>query len=228
MRLDRIVCLANSYKHDNRCVAGISLVTRKWVRLIGGKVPGCLTRSEARCTDGTELSLLDVFEVELEADCGSNYHPEDVVIAGTPWQRIRRFDEAADLDLLKEAVNPEPIVLQGYCDRIDKQNFEGTPARVSLSLVEPEDLWWWIRKESGKRRFRANFRLGREGRIRYDLPVTDPAWLDQLHLLPEGIHPHSLLCAGKCSQTYFTASLSEPFEGFHYKLVAGVIVLPAR
>jgi hypothetical protein len=60
------------------------------------------------------------------------------------------------------------------------------------------------------------------------LPVTDPAWLDQLNLLPEGIHPHSLLCAGNCSQTYFTASLSEPFEGFHYKLIAGVIVLPGQ
>ena len=78
MRLDRIVCLANSYKHDNRCVAGISLVTKKWVRLIGRKVPRCLTRGEARCVDGKEVSLLDVFEVELEADCGSNYHPEDV------------------------------------------------------------------------------------------------------------------------------------------------------
>ena len=35
MGLDRIVCLANSYKHDHRCVAGISLVTKKWVRLVG-------------------------------------------------------------------------------------------------------------------------------------------------------------------------------------------------
>jgi hypothetical protein len=60
------------------------------------------------------------------------------------------------------------------------------------------------------------------------LPVTDPAWLDQLHLLPEGVHPLSLLCANKHFRTYFTASLSEPYEGFHYKLIAGVIVLPAR
>ena len=33
MSFDRILCLANSYKHDHRCVAGISLVTKKWIRL---------------------------------------------------------------------------------------------------------------------------------------------------------------------------------------------------
>jgi hypothetical protein len=33
--------------------------------------------------------------------------------------------------------------------------------------------------------------------VRYDLAVTDPAWLDQLNLLPVGIHPHAFLFAGK-------------------------------
>lgn len=226
MRLDRIVCLANSYKHDNRCVAGISLVTATWVRLIGRNVPGCLTRSEARCLRRKEISLLDAFEVELEANCATNYHPEDALIAGTPWRWIRRFDEPADFEFLKRAVNSEPVVLQGYCDRIDVKKFQETAARVSLSLIEPDDLWWWIREESGKRKYRANFRLGHEGRIRYDLPVTDPAWLDQLNLLPAGIHPHALLCANRRTRTFLTASLSEPFEGFHYKLIAGVIVVP--
>jgi len=227
MRLDRIVCLANSYKHDNRCVAGISLVTRKWVRLIGRKVPRCLTRSEVRCSDGREVSLLDVFEVEVEADCGSHYHPEDVLIAGSPWRRVRRFDKPADVDLLKSAVQTDAIVLQVYGHRIAVHEFQDTPARVSLSLLEPEDLRWRIQEIPGKRRYRANFLLGPEGRTQYDLPVTDPEWLDQLNLLPDGIHPHRLLCGNRLSQTFLTASLSEPYEGFHYKLVAGVIVMPA-
>ena len=227
MRLDRIVCLANSYKHDNRCVAGISLVTRKWVRLIGRKVPCCLTRSEARYENGKDVCLLDVFEVEIDADCGSNHHPEDVLIAGTPWRWVRRFDEPSDVELLRSIVTKEPTVLQGYCDRIDTHRFASAAARVSLSLLGPEDLWWWIREESGKRRYRANFRLGHEGRIRYDLPVTDPAWLDQLNLMPTGIHPHSILCGNQATQTFLTASLSEAYEGFHYKLIAGVINLRA-
>ena len=39
MSVDRIVCLANSYKHNHRCVAGISLVTKKWIRLAGERSP---------------------------------------------------------------------------------------------------------------------------------------------------------------------------------------------
>lgn len=228
MRLDRIVCLANSYKHDHRCVAGISLTTRQWVRLIGRKVPHCLTLNEARYSDGTKVSLLDVFEVEIEKGCGSNHHPEDVLTAETPWNRIRSFNEPSDLDFLQGMVSRDPIVLQGCCDRIDAHRLEKTAARASLSLVEPEDLWWWIREESGKRRSRANFRLGREGRVRYDLPVTDPDWLDQLNFMPTGIHPHATLCGEWRTHTYLTASLSEPWEGFHYKLIAGVINVPER
>ena len=223
MRIDRIVCLANSYKHDHRCVAGISLITNKWVRLVGKVVPHCLTRSEARYSDGKEVAPLDVLEIELDAGCGSNYHPEDVLIAGTPCRRIRRFDAPSDIAVLRQMVNSEPVVLQGYCDRIDKRKLASSAARISLGLLEPEDLWWWIREESEKRKCRAIFRLGHEGRIRYDLPVTDPAWLDQLNLLPTGIHPHSTLCASRPTQTFLTASLSEAYEGFHYKLIAGVI-----
>ncbi len=228
MGLDRIVCLANSYKHDHRCVAGISLFTRKWVRLIGRKVPHCLTRSEARYSNGKEVSLLDVFEVEIEADCATNYHPEDRLIAETtPWHWVRRFDQNSDLEILGSAVNHEPVVLDGCCDRIRAHTFDKTAVRVSLSLLEPEDLWWWIREEQGKRRYRADFRLGHDGRIRYDLPVTDPAWLDQLNLMPTGIHPHTMLCANRPTRTFLTASLSEVFEGFHYKLIAGVINIQA-
>jgi hypothetical protein len=88
-------------------------------------------------------------------------------------------------------------------------------------------LWWWIRDGAGRRRNRALFRLGKTGRIRYDLAVTDPKWIDMLNLLPAGIYPHALLSGGKPSRPYLTISLSEPFEGFHYKLVAGVVTLPA-
>ena len=227
MGIERIVCLANSYKHDHRCVSGISLVTKQWVRLVGRKVPGCLTLKEASYPDGREVALLDVFEAELGEQCGSNCHPEDVVVMDKPWRPVRRFGGANDERFLAAYVNKEPVVLEGYCDRVLASRFEKTPAQCSLGLVRPEDLWWLIREEKGQRRNRAVFRLGRIGRIRYDLAVTDPKWLDMLNLLPAGIHPHALLSGGKCAETFLTISLSEPFEGFHYKLVAGVVCLPA-
>src|ERR1022692_1745211 len=186
MRSDRIICLANSYKHDHRCVAGISLDTKKWVRLIGKQVPGCLTRNEASYRDGKEVALLDVFEAELDKECGSNCHPEDVnlhdfpvmytssnchpedvYITGKSWRFVRSYDEISDSQLLAACINNEPVVLEGYRDRIEICRFEAKPARCSLGLNIPGDLFWWIREEKGKRKNRALFRLGRIGRIRY-------------------------------------------------------------
>jgi hypothetical protein len=227
MGVEHIVCLANSYKHDHRCVAGINLATKQWVRLVGRQVPGCLTIKEASYPDGREVALLDVFEAELGEKCGTHCHPEDVFISGNPKQPIRSFNEPSDRGTLADYLNKEPVVLQGYCDRVPANRFEKTPAQCSLGLVQPDDLWWWIREENGKRKNRAIFRLGRVGRIRYDLAVTDPKWLDLLNLMPAGIYPHTLLSGGKNTKTYFTISLSEPFDGFHYKLVAGVVCLPA-
>ncbi|MGD0548682.1 MAG: DUF488 domain-containing protein [Terracidiphilus sp.] len=78
-----------------------------------------------------------------------------------------------------------------------------------------------VRLESGIERFRVAVVCGEEE------AVTDPKWLDLLNLMPAGIYPHTLLCGGKQPMTYLTISLSEAFEGFHYKLVAGVVMLPA-
>jgi hypothetical protein len=227
MGLDRILCLANSYKHEHRCVAGISLLTKQWIRLVGHQVPGCLTVKEASYPSGKEVELLDVFEAELGEKCASNCHPEDVFITGRPWLHVRSFNEPTDAGFLAGYVNTDPIVLQGYCDRVLARRFEKIPAQCSLGLVHPEDLWWWIREDHGKRKNRAIFRLGKVGRIRYDLAVTDPKWLDLLNLMPAGIYPHALLSGATPAKTYLTISLSEPFEGFHYKLAAGIICLPA-
>lgn len=227
MSFDRILCLANSYKRDHRCVAGIHLGTKKWIRIVGRQAPGCLTVKETCYAGGKEAAILDVFETELGEKCGSNSHPEDVYNAGGQWRLVRRFDGSADLRLLTSIANKGPAVLDGCSDRIPVRKFQKVAAETSLELIQPEDVWWWIREENGNRRNRALFRLGRADRVRYDLAVTDPSWLNQLRFLTAGIYPHSFLFKDKPPETLFTVSLSEPYESFHYKLVAGVVNLPA-
>ena len=224
MAIDRIVCLANSYKHDNRCVAGISLITKKWVRLVGNARDRILTREDTRFEDGFEVRPLDIFEVETGESCATCYHPEDVLCLTSRWNRMGRLS-IEDKPFLNEFVSSDPIALEGYCDRVQCERFEQKPARMSLALVHPGDLWWWVREEHGKRRNRAVFRLGSCGRVRFDLPLTDPACLDQLNLLPTGIYPDDFITGERNGTCLLTLSLSEPFEGFHYKLVAGVIHL---
>jgi len=209
-------------------VAGISLVTKKWVRLIGRQIPGCLTVREASFADGKQVALLDVFEAEFDEKCGSNCHPEDAFVTSRPWHWIRRFDLPHDARFLDAFLSKGPSILQGCSDRVYGRKIEGAPADQSLELIHPEDLWWWVREDSGKRKNRALFRAGHASRVRYDLAVTDPGWLDQLNLLPAGIYQHAFFFNGKPPRTLLTLSLSEPFEGFHYKLVAGVVCLQAR
>jgi hypothetical protein len=226
MGLERIVCLANSYKHENRCVAGIRLVSKKWIRLVGKKAPGCLTVREASYSGGNPVRILDVFEADLGDNCGSKSHPEDVFITGEPWEPLRRFDGTRDANFLSGFLNKSSAILDGCTDRVYCRKIQGAAVARSLELIHPEDLWWWIREEGGKRKNRALFRAGHVGRVRYDLPVTDPDWLEQLNLLPAGIYPHSLFFRKNPPTTYLTVSLSEVFDGFHYKLVAGVVCLP--
>jgi hypothetical protein len=40
------------------------------------------------------------------------------------------------------------------------------------------------------------------------------------------MYSHSKLCGGGTPKTLLTVSLSEPYDGFHYKLVAAVVVQP--
>ena len=208
-------------------MAGISLVSKNWVRLIGRQIPGCLTVRQASFPGGKEVALLDVFEAEFDEKCGSNCHPEDAYVTGTPWQSIRRFEEPRDTRFLDAFVNKGPSILQGSSDRVYGRKIEGSPVDKSLELIHPEDLWWWIREDSGKRKNRALFRAGHACRVRYDLAITDPCWLVRLNLLAAGIYPHAFFFNGKPPRTLLTLSLSEPFEGFHYKLVAGVVCPPA-
>jgi hypothetical protein len=230
MCVDRIVCLANSYKHDNRCVAGISLISQKWVRLVGTSVEGGLTRNQTCYPDGHEAKVLDVFEAETGDECGSNYHPEDVIVMEPKWTLLRRFDAPADTRFLLACSNKRPTLMKSYSDRVFEHKAGTASSWIdhSLELIHPEDLWWWIREDKGKRKNRAVFRVGGGRRARYDLAVTDPDWLARMHPLPPGIYPHAQFFSDKVPTTFLTISLSEPFEGFHYKLVAGVVNLPAR
>ena len=65
--LKRIICLANSEKLRERCIAGIDLDTGKWVRPVcdnlypeDGRVPKLI-----RLVEGREPELLDILEVPI-------------------------------------------------------------------------------------------------------------------------------------------------------------------
>jgi hypothetical protein len=171
------------------------------------------------------VRLLDVFEAEIGDSCASNCHPEDVYLEPQSLRYVESCAAPRHAAKLLLYASKEQTVLDGASDRIYGKKLSSYPMKRSIELVRPDDLWWWIRDEAGKRKNRALFRVGHSNRIRYDLAVTDPAWLQRLNGLKPGIYSNALVASGPTTKMLLTASLSEAFEGFHYKLIAGVIPL---
>jgi hypothetical protein len=215
-----IVCLANSYKHGGRCIAGVSLDDGAWIRLRGKADDGALCACEYALEDGSEPNLLDVIEVEVHYAIHSASHPEDWQIAAARWRLVERPAAGRQWAELAGEKKKSKGILRDHRDRIATWELKYKPLQSSLCLICPSELYWWVREDKGKRRCRALFHYNY---VTYDFALTDPHWLDRLKLLPDGIYPHSDF-ADAGIETWLTISLSEPYFGFHYKLVAGVIV----
>jgi hypothetical protein len=80
----QIICLANSRKHGNRCIAGLERATRRLIRPVSTLCDGAIP-PEAQRVNGLDVSLLDVLEVPL-ADTGPDYgfQPENRLLIQEP------------------------------------------------------------------------------------------------------------------------------------------------
>lgn len=89
----KIICLANSKKNGDRCIAGIDIETGRWVRPIytsstnpnDGRIP-----KKIRLINGKEAKLLDVIDIPLDKtgeDFG--FESENLNILPGQWKKIR-------------------------------------------------------------------------------------------------------------------------------------------
>jgi hypothetical protein len=215
-----IVCLANSYKHGGRCIAGIDIHDGQWIRLHSNSPDGALCACEYMLDDGSEPRLLDVIEVELHYAIRSKSHPEDWQIAPEQWRLVERTATERQWTQLTGEKTKSKGILCDCRDRIGTWELKYKPLKSSLCLIRPSEIYWWIREDNGKRKCRALFHYNY---VTYDFALTDPTWIEQLKLLPDGIYPQSNI-VDSTDETWLTISISEAYFGFHYKLVAGVIV----
>lgn len=84
--------------------------------------------------------------------------------------------------------------------------------QYSLMFLKPDDALVYVDVGREKPQFRMDFSY--RG-VRYDFPITDPDFLDFLRDDPEQI--------GDFPEILITVSLGLEHEGWHHKLVAGVI-----
>lgn len=212
-----IVCLANSRKRQERCLAGKDADTGVWLRPVSARPDAAINLSERRYDDGHEPSLLDLVDVPFTVARPSPFQPENWLFdANWYWQKTGQL-AIGDLDRLQD--RPDDLwgfgssTLAGSNDRVPES---AGRSQTSLALVRARGLTARVFRPGAaygdaQRKVRGAFLYhGRE----YDFTITDPT-------------VESLYRAGEDGQyligdRFITVSLAEPYNGYAYKLIAAV------
>lgn len=216
-----ILCLANSHKYNERCIAGVELTKGengyfsfvfsgsnvKWIRPISSCEHGELSSTQA-----SRIKLLDIIEVDAIKDCPSGYQSENVLINEESLKILRSLSpNLEDLDKIRTKNIDRIFLNKGKAvirDEIQKIN-------SSLIFIKPtQNNFIKVKSKKAEDQLRADFFLKA---INYNLPVTDVHFLKEYKDNPNKFQ--------KITDLYFTISLGLEFEGWHFKLIAGVIYL---
>ncbi len=208
-----LVVLANSCKHNGRCVAGKEVTHRRfgaWIRPTSNRPTGELSAFDQRLVSGGQPAVLDVVDVPLSRPAPAGFQAENVLIApGAGWVRRGRLSWAS----LRQAVDAcDTLWLNGYSsvagcnDRVPGARLDALDS--SLRLIGP--LCVDLHVTAGKVRARFDYR-----RTVYNLSVTDP-WIKAAY----GPRMDGWF---RLDQAFVCVSLAPVWHGYAYKLAAAII-----
>ena len=213
------ICLANSYKHGGRCIAGIEVVPQsdgslgivrhddgrpRWIRPVSmsanGEIPNHLAESFKI------FSLVKLTDVE---PCPDNAHTEDVHCTR---MEICPFELSPTKDFLNQLIDTQHKAVFYFRGKsipttiIDRLDY-------SLMLIHPDNACAYCDEGRENSKYRMKFTYNGSN---YDFPITDPVFLEQFKKSPDSY--------ADLDGVYLVLSLGIAFEGFHYKLVATVLI----
>jgi len=211
-----LLCLANSKKYGERCIAGIELRPDaqqqfhpvkidgkpQWLRPVADSVHGQVPAQLV-----ADFAVGDILEFELLRQCPSAYQTENCQFVPKSLRKIR----AAKISIshLEQLVENQADGLLGN-QRKTLSLDEIQTADRSLVLVKPEQVMPYFTTPYNTKP-RVKFKLGNTV---YDLPMTDVNFFDQMQLGLEALVGMTV---------FITVSLGVEFEGKIYKLAAGMI-----
>lgn len=213
------ICLANSYKRGGRCIAGVEIVynqgkqweivrnengSPRWIRPIAetqyGEIPNDIAYT---------IKLLSVVKLTDVHPCPDNVHYENVRFSRMEICPLEYLPEIATLNLFVDSAHQSVFCSRGKAipvDMVSKLNY-------SLMLIHAENAQAYVDENREKSKNRMKFTYyGAE----YDFPITDPTFLDVFRAQTERF--------AHIPNVFLTLSLGLEFEGWHHKLVAGVII----
>ncbi len=218
----RILCLANSRKFHGRCVAGIELFgsdRRGWIRPVSAREHEEVSEYERQYEDGRDPRVMDIIDVPLIEARPKDFQQENWLL--DPGQYWRKVALAAWSDLVRLSDPAAPLWIDGdstYNGRNDKVLLAQAKCLTSsLRLIRVDGLTLSVFRPSeafGNPKRRVQSRFVHHG-TEYHFWVTDPTYEREYLSKPDGDY--------QLDESFLTVSLSEPWEGVCYKLVAAII-----
>ena len=216
----RIICLANSKKPSGRCVAGIEITPaglRDWIRPISARPSEELSERERAYENGKDVALLDIVDIHLNGPRPHACQRENHVIDDTVyWELAGR---ASPSDLMPALQLRGPLWLNGgssYSGENDRILVAAADVLTSsltlIRVTRPQ-----ISVSPGLKGRQVRLRFAFDG-ASYNLRITDPSLEQRFLAKKDGDYPYDgdmLVCV----------SIGEPWEGYRYKLAAGLIAL---
>lgn len=220
--LKRIVCLANSRKLSERCIAGKELTGNTvgtWVRPVSARQHGEVSKHERQYKDGSDPQVLDIISVSLLDPQPTDFQQENWLLnPDCCWEKVGRATWS-DLTQLVDRVEPLWIdgirTYNGLNDTIPLS--QAGQIRSSLRLLHVSALAVSVfspGKDFGNPKRRVQGRFEYAG-TSYHLWLTDSVYESAFLSIPDGEY--------KLGESFLTVSLGEPHNGACYKLIAAVI-----
>lgn len=211
-----LLCLANSEKYNERCVAGVDIETGEWIRPVSDREHGELRTNHWYTERAYEPRPLDIISVPLGEPVPEPHHPENWSLAEEKWKLRERGLTEQSTELLVDTLHSGPELFGDCRNLIDYDAITASPVESSLELVNPERVELYRRDSNNKQR--VEFELS--GTV-YDLALTDPEWKDDI--LRSRYPASQYLDDGQTA--LLTISLGEEYEQTNacHKLVAAFI-----
>jgi hypothetical protein len=228
------------------CIAGIDIDSGVWVRPVSADSYGELCSREITVQDhGTKRPRLmmpfDIVRLRLSKHEDKIGQPENWILdldsKTLPLSLLGQGSNddsvlAQIRDLAKQS-GSSSVLLRTQGKEISRREIQKEPLSHSLCVIRPSNLTW-VRTTNFKNKPRIEgwFDFGGRG-IRYCLSLTDIAW--ETKLLDLTVNGQTLdsteVPGGDANfEILLTISLGDLFEKTqcHYKLIAGVLLLPQK
>lgn len=209
----RMICLANSHKHNERCIAGIDYNSGNWIRPVYENSPTSGICWEHRKIDKSEPSLLDIIDINISnvgPDIG--FQPENRTLLTGAWVRISSISPKYVMRYFEKT----PQLLHSNTKRVDPVIFKNMHRNrwKSLQLVYAKNALLHInRYNSPDACFDYNG-------TNYCLKITDPIY--EAKLRKNGTVNMDCILTISLGGAFKATCDDKPY---HYKMIAGVIEL---